>query len=177
MKPKAFTLIELLIVVAIIAILAAIAVPNFLEAQVRAKVSRCNADQRAIATAMAAYEMDNNNQPVPMWIGDDPLMGQRRLQRLTTPVAYISSIPNDPFAAENQAPYDWLFHRNGYMYHHIWGPYAWGVGEPGPYQRGRDQGLRWALASRGPTLAFDVYMEYDPTNGTRSRGDVIYMGY
>ena len=37
---KAFTLIELLIVVAIIAILAAIAVPNLLEAQVRAKVAR-----------------------------------------------------------------------------------------------------------------------------------------
>ncbi len=42
---KAFALIELPIVVAIIAILAAIAVPNFLEAQMRAKISKVKTDQ------------------------------------------------------------------------------------------------------------------------------------
>ena len=57
---KAFTLIELLIVVAIIAILAAIAVPNFLEAQVRSKVSRVKADMRSMRTAMEAYRVDYN---------------------------------------------------------------------------------------------------------------------
>ena len=60
----AFTLIELLIVVAIIAILAAIAVPNFLEAQTRAKVTRCKSDMRTIATALEAYFVDWNRYPL-----------------------------------------------------------------------------------------------------------------
>lgn len=61
---RAFTLIELLIVVAIIAILAAIAVPNFLEAQTRAKVSRTLADMRAISTGIEAFRIDQNLYPV-----------------------------------------------------------------------------------------------------------------
>src|SRR6186997_2434592 len=60
---KAFTLIELLIVVAIIAILAAIAVPNFIEAQTRSKVSRTKADMRALATAIESYMTDYNRYP------------------------------------------------------------------------------------------------------------------
>ncbi len=59
----AFTLIELLIVVAIIAILAAIAVPNFLEAQTRAKVARVKADMRTIATAVETYHIDYDAYP------------------------------------------------------------------------------------------------------------------
>lgn len=52
MKEKsAFTQIELLIVVAIINILAAIAVPNFLNAQMKARIARVEADQKTMATA------------------------------------------------------------------------------------------------------------------------------
>ena len=62
-KLAGFTLIELLIVVLIIAILAAIAVPNFLEFQVRAKVARVKSDMRTLATALEGYYVDNNAYP------------------------------------------------------------------------------------------------------------------
>jgi prepilin-type N-terminal cleavage/methylation domain-containing protein len=90
---RAFTLIELLIVVAIIAILAAIAVPNFLEAQVRSKISRVKSDLRTLATAIESYMIDNNNvigsndAKIP-----DPYGFEAAYSRLTTPVAYMSSI-------------------------------------------------------------------------------------
>jgi len=92
---RAFTLIELLIVVAIIAILAAIAVPNFLEAQVRAKASRVRSDLRALAMAMEAYRVDWNSYTFAAPSADrGDLAGW---VQITTPVAYISRIPSDPF--------------------------------------------------------------------------------
>lgn len=60
---KAFTLIELLMVVATIAILAAIAVPNFLEAQVRSKVSRTKSDLAAMEMGVRSYFADHNQYP------------------------------------------------------------------------------------------------------------------
>jgi prepilin-type N-terminal cleavage/methylation domain-containing protein len=103
----AFTLIELLIVVAIIAILAAIAVPNFLEAQVRAKVARTKNDKRVVATGLEAYHVDNNHYPrsntSSRAIARPSLLGspghKPTLERLTSPIAYISSgaFLADPF--------------------------------------------------------------------------------
>lgn len=117
---RAFTLIELLIVVAIIAILAAIAVPNFLESQTRAKTARVKSDQRAIATALEAYRVDTNDYPeqgVPngtgafpyssdvtkVYGGDGPGHAANNpaiAYHLSTPVAYLSSTKSvfaDPF--------------------------------------------------------------------------------
>ncbi len=62
-KQSGFTLIELLIVIAIIGILAAIAIPNLLNAVQRGKQKRTMSDMRALATAIEAYAVDNNQYP------------------------------------------------------------------------------------------------------------------
>jgi prepilin-type N-terminal cleavage/methylation domain-containing protein len=101
-RPAAFTLIELLIVVAIIAILAAIAVPNFLEAQMRSKVARTKSDMRSMATGLESYFVDNNKYPPDY---TEVLRGFPRFNvminrhvPLTTPIAYMTSVFEDIFA-------------------------------------------------------------------------------
>jgi type II secretion system protein G len=100
----AFTLIELLIVVAIIAILAMIAVPNFLEAQTRSKVARVKNDLRMLAVAQEAYYLDWNSYTNLQTGTDTPWTARglwAGLAQLTTPVAYITSIPRDPFGVSH----------------------------------------------------------------------------
>lgn len=59
-KAKGFTLIELMIVVAIIGILAAIAIPNFMNYQCKAKQSEAKSNLGNIRTAQEAYYAEHD---------------------------------------------------------------------------------------------------------------------
>jgi type II secretion system protein G len=196
-KRHAFTLIELLIVVAIIAILAAIAVPNFMEAQTRSKVSRVKADMRSLATALEAYCVDTNKYPPAkarndLWGANPPEEPLSfRMLVLTTPISYITVIPSDPFLPKHADP-SWIPDTFDY-----WDNFStkqnYSSAEP-DFVLYADFGAAWRLASSGPDRIDyfgqdrdrDEYAKiggesvyypgiYDATNGTMSKGDIIAL--
>jgi len=192
MKRHAFTLIELLIVVAIIAILAAIAVPNFLEAQTRSKVARTQTDMRTIATGMETYVVDHNRYPPSRnWAEGDDAQA-----RLTTPVSYLSSVPGDPFNPDGS--HLWFLQQrnppgtNGDMIHipGLMAMMTYPENDTLPLgAQGRVQAdyFNWSgkifnaakafqLRSLGPGRQDAQNVPYDPSNGTISLGNVVYFG-
>src|SRR5579883_3449855 len=64
---KAFTLIELLIVIAIIVILAAVLFPVFAQARAKAKQTVCASNSRQLATALLIYAQDFDENTVILW--------------------------------------------------------------------------------------------------------------
>lgn len=190
---KAFTLVELLIVVAIIAILAAIAVPNFLEAQIRSKVARAKTDMRTMSIGLETYAVDNHGYPDIF----------TRLMVITTPVQYLTSLPKDPFRVQ-QATGQHFWRQGGYRYGAmpLDNPSRYVVASVGPdtdidtyYNDNGDndnvtdwepynEALRlypgWSadLFSESGVMyngARIKYTTYDATNGTVSNGDVFRL--
>lgn len=194
-QAKAFTLIELLIVVAIIAILAAIAVPNFLEAQTRSKVSRVKADMRTVATGIEAYSVDWNEYP-PMYDANypgvswgtlsEPPFHARVSSTLTTPVSYLTSLPSDPFRANTAALSGFL---SNVQDRQVYFSFPYFIANPAfdedfssaeTFRIARQLAGQWLMYSVGPDNdefneggAVAVYRDYDPTNGTISLGNIF----
>jgi prepilin-type N-terminal cleavage/methylation domain-containing protein len=193
-----FTLIELLIVVLIIAILAAIAVPNFLEFQVRAKVSRVMSDLRTVASGLEAYAVDNDDYP--------PNDGYYNVLpvEITTPIAYITNSELvDPFTAQELHPiYGELARFYTYTKVVSWDemldlalggklPPVEGVDAAGFNEGALERYGPWRLVSNGPDRTYSfpgtvvgpfnpnpivlwgADIPYDPTNGTVSLGNIL----
>ena len=186
----AFTLIELLIVVAIIGILAAIAVPNFLQAQVRAKLSKAVSNMRTVATALEMYYMDKGSYPRWAWDGwGNPNNHYTGFRDLTTPVAYVISESAfvNPFKIQFDKDHNVPDGRELDPYFEL-GTFKYlnsGTRGRSLPQLNTEQFPKslWLLESSGPDKADDYgassypqeALVFQATNGMISRGD-IFLG-
>jgi len=69
---RGFTLIEILMVIAIIGILATIAIPHYIDYKLRAKAASLTTEVKAAAQAFRTYKMENNTYPADRTPGVTP---------------------------------------------------------------------------------------------------------
>lgn len=204
MNQRGFTLVELLIAAAIVAILAAVAAPLLLQSQARANLARVRADIWQLKIAGEAYHADCGAY-MPDSVRINGLIIAPDMYgwtRLTTPVAYLASVPVSPFTeykspgrtppytGQDINPASYFEYYNGYFITSS-GTYEQddGASVTGLYWRGFSVGVDNVdnfhaafavtgagfssrdIANRNPRF---VQILYDPSNGTISRGDLVF---
>jgi general secretion pathway protein G len=101
-RSLAFTLIEVLVVVAILGILAAIIVPRLMDRPDEAKRVAAKADVNALVSALKIYRLDNGFYP-----GTDQGLAALVQRPTTNPVPgnwkqYLDRLPKDPWGGDYQ---------------------------------------------------------------------------
>jgi general secretion pathway protein G len=103
-RSRGFTLIEIVIAVAILAILAAVVMPRVIGRVDEARTARAKSDVQALVTALNLYKLDNFNFPSTEQ-GLDALVAQPGGQpeaRNWKQGGYIERLPTDPWGNDYQ---------------------------------------------------------------------------
>ena len=104
LRPRGFTLIEILVVIVILGILAALIVPRVMDRPDQARAVAARADVAAIMNALKLYRLDNGTYPT----ADQGLMALVKkpdhgdIPRNWKPGGYLERLPVDPWGSEYQ---------------------------------------------------------------------------
>ena len=115
---KGFTLVELLITVAIIAALAGIAVPVSLSMVAKSREAACLGNLKSIGVGLQLYLQDNNNRLPTLALGrdnkssQDPVLETVILGYLENEEAFHCPADQDEFQ-KTGCSYNWNFTQNG----------------------------------------------------------------
>jgi len=176
-------MLELTTVGLIIMILIAIALPNFLEAQVRARVTAAYTDNGLVAQAIEEYYIEHRAYP-PNRVGilengglagdGEPWVRGTALEALTTPVPFLSRLPYDQFDRRQDVP-------QIFDYVNLLDPSGKRISAHSMSGQGS---CVYVVAGLAPDKIPQIKageipptaIPYSPTNGTVSFGDQVLLG-
>jgi general secretion pathway protein G len=106
---RAFTLVEMLLVITIIGILAALVIPKMMGRSEQARQAAARADISSIKTALDAFEVDNGFYPKN---ANDLLQQPNNAKNWHGP--YLDKFPQDPWGNNYEYTYPGKHNLNGY---------------------------------------------------------------
>jgi len=147
------SILQYLIVIVVILIMLAIALPSYMGSNVRKYVLQTKDDLRGIKSALNDYAKDHDSFPT------------EGLSILTTPTPYLEKLNIDPFSRSKDQGYRYYSDGENWI--------LWALGPD------RDYDIEPESMTNPKTDLRLYFMQnsYDPTNGSESNGDIWFSSF